>query len=73
MSTIEKIQEKLKTATPAQLRKVLSFVESLESQARNDPKGSARTWDDMMGILKDSKIFEGDPVEIQRKMRSEWD
>ena len=73
MSTIEKIQEKLKTATPSQLLKVLSFVESLESQPRNNPSGPARTWDDMMGILKDSKTFEGDPVEIQRKIRLEGD
>jgi hypothetical protein len=25
------------------------------------------------GCLKDSLIFEGDPVAIQRKMRDEWD
>jgi hypothetical protein len=25
------------------------------------------------GCLKDSPVFEGDPVEIQRGMRSEWD
>jgi hypothetical protein len=25
------------------------------------------------GCLKDSPVFEGDPVEIQRQMRSEWD
>ncbi len=44
MSTIEKIQERLKSASPAQLREVLNFVEFLESQARNNPKGPARTW-----------------------------
>jgi hypothetical protein len=25
------------------------------------------------GCLKDSQVFEGDPMEIQRRMRSEWD
>jgi hypothetical protein len=25
------------------------------------------------GCLKNSPVFEGDPVEIQRKMRSEWE
>jgi hypothetical protein len=25
------------------------------------------------GCLKDSPVFEGDPVEIQQRMRSEWD
>jgi len=30
------------------------------------------TLEDFTGILKDSKTFKGDPVEIQRKMRDEW-
>jgi len=28
---------------------------------------------DFFGILKDSPSFNGDPVEIQRRMRSDWD
>ncbi|GHU97659.1 hypothetical protein FACS189483_04310 [Spirochaetia bacterium] len=28
---------------------------------------------DFYGCLKDSKNFVGDPMEIQRKIRSEWD
>jgi hypothetical protein len=28
---------------------------------------------DYYGCLKNSPAFEGDPVEIQRKMRDEWD
>ena len=31
------------------------------------------TLTDFFGILKDSPTFKGDPVEIQRKMRDEWD
>jgi hypothetical protein len=31
-----------------------------------------RTIESFYGIFKDSPIFEGDPVEIQRKMRDEW-
>lgn len=27
----------------------------------------------LVGILKDSPNFEGDPVQIQRRMRDEWD
>lgn len=27
----------------------------------------------LAGCLSDSKSFRGDPVEIQREMRSEWD
>jgi len=31
------------------------------------------TFDDFIGILKDSPTFEGDPLAIQQKMRNEWD
>ena len=31
------------------------------------------TLNDFAGILKDSTTFKGDPVEIQRTMRNEWD
>jgi hypothetical protein len=29
-------------------------------------------WRDFIGVLKDSSCFNGDPVEIQRRMRDEW-
>ena len=32
-----------------------------------------KTLNDFFGILKNSPTFKGDPVEIQRKMRDEWD
>jgi len=32
-----------------------------------------KTLNDFFGALKDSPTFTGDPVEIQRKMRDEWD
>jgi virulence-associated protein VagC len=31
-----------------------------------------RPLSDFLGLLKDSPTFNGDPVEIQRKMRDEW-
>jgi len=30
------------------------------------------TLNDFVGLLKDSSTFKGDPVDIQRKMRDEW-
>jgi hypothetical protein len=27
----------------------------------------------LYGCLRDSPLFEGDPIEIQKKMRAEWD
>jgi hypothetical protein len=54
----------------------LNFVEFLESkQAVALPAlvGGERTFAEFIGVLKDSKVFVGDPVEIQREMRAEWD
>lgn len=35
-------------------------------------KAEPATLNDFVGILKDSSTFKGDPVDIQRKMRDEW-
>lgn len=77
MSIAEKVFEKLKAAPPEMAREVLDFVEFLEAKAQakaqKQQSGQASSWDQFMGCLKDSKVFEGDPVEIQRKLRAEWD
>ena len=73
MSVIDKIRDKLKDASPSQLREILTFVEFLEAKGKKQPAGPQLSWNDFFGTLKDSKIFAGDPVEIQRKLRAEWD
>jgi Protein of unknown function (DUF2281) len=55
------------------LREVLDFVEFLEAKAQKRPARPPRSWDDVVGSLKGSQTFAGDPVEIQRKLRAEWD
>jgi hypothetical protein len=71
MSTAELVYEKLKDAPPARVREVLHFLEFLE--AKQTAAKPARRIEDFFGVLKDSKVFAGDPVEIQRDMRAEWD
>jgi Protein of unknown function (DUF2281) len=73
MTIADTIYAKLKTAPPEVAQEVLDFLEFLEAKARSKPSSPVRTWDDLMGGLKDSKVLEGDPVEMQRKVRSEWD
>jgi hypothetical protein len=76
MSTAELVYEKLKDAPPARAQEVLNFLEFLESKqvaTATVPATGERTFAEFIGVLKDSKVFEGDPVEIQRKMRAEWD
>ena len=73
MTIADTVYEKLKAAPPEIAKEVLDFLEFLEAKAQQKPEPAARSWDEFMGVLKDSKVFEGDPVEIQRKMRAEWD
>lgn len=75
MTTAEKVYEKLKSAPPALAQEVLDFVEFLESRRNKGEPGAKRskTMGEFLGALKGSRAFEGNPVEIQRKLRDEWD
>ncbi len=72
MGLAEKIYEKLKEAPDAVAQEVLDFIDDLETQKKlkHKPKN---TFDSYIGCLKDSEAFKGDPLEIQRKLRAEWD
>ncbi len=73
MSTAEAIYELVKTMPEEQATMVLVFAESLHSRSRVEPDSKPKLLSDFLGVLKDSPNFNGDPVEIQRAMRSEWD
>ena len=74
MGIADTVYEKLKDAPPEIAREVLNFLEFLEAKARQAPAVKpVRSFDEFYGTLRDSKVFAGDPVEIQRKMRAEWD
>ena len=77
MGLAEKIYEKMKAAPEDVVREVLDFIGYLEERkrlrAKPRPKTHKRSMRDYEGCLKDSEAFKGDPVEIQRKMRAEWD
>jgi Protein of unknown function (DUF2281) len=73
MSIVETIHEKLKAARPELVQEVLDFVEFLEAKARKPISSPALSWNDVIGSLKNSKALAGDPVEIQRRLRAEWD
>lgn len=75
MTIAETVYEKLKSAPPEIAQEVLDFLEFLEAKKKAAASKSALSpsFDDFVGSLKGSKVFEGDPVEIQRQMRSEWD
>lgn len=79
MQVADKIYELVKTLPEEQASQVLVFAKSLqqktEVQVGNQTfvKQSKELLSDYAGILKDSPNFNQDPVELQRKMRDEWD
>jgi hypothetical protein len=72
LTTAEKIFEKLKSASPAVTQEVLDFLEFLEARQRKLAAEPSPSFNEFFGALKASKIFDGDPVDIQRKLRNEW-
>ena len=50
-------------------RKVKAYVTILSQQPLSKPKAD---WHHFVGALKESSLFQGDPVEIQKTMRDEW-
>ena len=72
MSKIDIVIEKLKAAPPEVVEEVYALMERMETaKSKSGPK-PAQGIDDLIGVLKNSTVFEGDPVEIQRAMRDEW-
>ena len=72
MTKAERIYQKMKDAPADVVQEVFDFIGYLEAKKRlpHKPKRSMRDYE---GCLKDSKAFAGDPLEIQRKLRAEWD
>lgn len=73
MSTAEMIYELVKTMSENEANVVLEFAEFLKQKHVEHPSDQRKTLLDYFGVLKNSPSFDGDPVEIQRKLRSEWD
>jgi hypothetical protein len=52
-----------------------STPESVEPTSPDlaNPESSAPTFEDFLGLLKDSPNFNADPVTLQQALRREWD
>jgi hypothetical protein len=73
MSSAEKIYELVKAMPEEEVSKVLDFVKALQQKSNSESSKKGKPLADYLGLLKDSPTFNGDPVEIQRKLRDEWD
>jgi hypothetical protein len=72
MSKIDIIIERLKSAPPEIVDQIYALMEKVaktQSVSGDEARPGIMKY---YGVLKDSKAFEGDPVEIQRTMRDEW-
>lgn len=80
MNTIEKIYELVKTMPEEQASEVLIFAERLQRKVKTEllpiqsdtPNEARHLLSEYAGILKESPNFNGDPMEIQRRLRDEW-
>jgi len=82
MNAADKLYELVKALPEDQVAELLDFAEFLlqkrsrqaSSEAVSDTESlQKRPLSTYAGILKDSPTFQGDPVEIQRQLRNEWD
>jgi hypothetical protein len=73
MSKIDMIIEGLKVAPPEVVEQIYALMQRAKATNVASRPGQQRGIDDLIGVLKNSPAFEGDPVEIQRAMRREWD
>ena len=74
MTIADTVYEKLKTASPEVAQEVLAFLEMLEAKAKQRPSTlPPKTWDEFYNRRQGTKVFDGDPMEIQRQMREGWD
>lgn len=73
MSSAEKIYDLVKAMPEKEVSKVLNFVETLQQKSNSESSKKGKPLSDYLGLLKYSPNFNGDPVEIQRQLRAEWD
>ena len=73
MSSAKEIYELVKAMPEEDISKVLEFVKSLQQKANSESSKKRKPLSNYLGLLKDSPTFKGNPVEIQRRLRNEWD
>jgi len=74
-ATAKDIYNQLKNAPDSLVYEVGDFTEFLikKYQHKTVPDKKNLTLNSFNGILKSSPSFKDDPLEIQQKMRNEWD
>ena len=72
MSTAEQIYELVRKLPAFRQVEILDFASYIESKVQPKASEEKPSFEQFIGILKDSKTFAGDPAEIQNTLRNEW-
>ncbi|MEQ1697204.1 MAG: hypothetical protein ABL901_15325 [Hyphomicrobiaceae bacterium] len=73
MSIVGINYEKLKLASPETAREVLKYLEILENSGKPPVVASHQNWTNVVATLPGKTGLSGDPLEIQHRLRAEWD
>jgi MoxR-like ATPase len=75
-TAFDRLREQLKLLPPDlaedMTREILDSLEDLLAERSQSAAVTPRSFNEFFGVLKASKVFDGDPVAIQRKLRNEW-
>jgi hypothetical protein len=72
MTTAEKLYKAAKELPEPVVAEILDFAEFLRKKMASEHASGNEMLIDMAGGLETSTTFSGDPLEIQKRLRDEW-
>jgi hypothetical protein len=73
MTTVEKLYKTAKKLPEPEVVEILDFAEFVQKKMAGARVSSKEKLIDMAGGLETSATFSGDPLEIQKRLRDEWE
>jgi len=74
MTTTEKLYSALQDLPEPAIEEILDFAEFLRGKMMHrQTHSNTELLNDLIGGLENSTTFAGDPLEIQKRLRNEWE
>ena len=74
MTTTEKLNRAVQDLPEPVIEEILDFAEFLRGKMMHrQAHSNAELLNDLIGGLENSATFAGDPLEIQKRLRNEWE